>query len=463
VTSYHFVGIGGIGMSALARILLARGDAVSGSDLSETPLVQRLREEGARIAIGHHARNVRDAGTVVVSSAIDRRNPECAAAARLGVPILHRGEMLARLLAGRNGIAICGTHGKTTTTAMTHAILRGGGIDAGLALGGIDASLGSNARDGTSPWFVTEADESDGSFALLEPAMAVVTNLENDHLASDDELPALARAFAEFLAKLPERGLAVIGVDNPLSASLTAHDLRARVVTFGLDPSASLRAGNQEFSGFGSAFDVRADGRLLGRIELRVPGAMNVQNALAAIAIGLELGVPFDSIAAALREFRGVRRRFEVLLANERVTVIDDYAHHPTAVAATIAAARQAHRGDLIVAFQPHRYSRTAFLAREFAAALRGADRVYLAPVYAASEPAIPGVSERSIGEALESLGTRVEYADSLDALERRLWEEIPAGALLLMLGAGDITDTAARLAHRFSQPAQARAASLRG
>jgi UDP-N-acetylmuramate--alanine ligase len=463
VTSYHFVGIGGIGMSALARILLARGDAVSGSDLSETPLVQRLREEGARIAIGHHARNVRDAGTVVVSSAIDRRNPEFAAAARLGVPILHRGEMLARLLVGRNGIAICGTHGKTTTTAMTHAILRGGGIDAGLALGGIDASFGSNARDGTSPWFVTEADESDGSFALLEPAMAVVTNLENDHLASDDELPALARAFAEFLAKLPERGLAVIGVDNPLSASLTAHDLRARVVTFGLDPSASLRGTNQEFSGFGSAFDARAGDRLLGRIELRVPGAMNVQNALAAIAIGLDLDVPFDSIAAALREFRGVRRRFEVLLANERVTVIDDYAHHPTAVAATIAAARQAHRGDLIVAFQPHRYSRTAFLAREFAAALRGADRVYLAPVYAASEPAIPGVSERSIGEALETLGGRVEYAGSLDELESRLWEENPAGAMLLMLGAGDITDTAARLAQRYSQPAPSRAASLHG
>jgi UDP-N-acetylmuramate--alanine ligase len=463
VTSYHFVGIGGIGMSAIARILLARGEAVSGSDLGETPLVARLREEGAQISIGHHARNVRDASTVVVSSAIDRRNPECAAAARLGVPILHRGEMLARLLAGRNGIAICGTHGKTTTTAMTHAVLRSGGIDAGLALGGIDASFGSNAHDGTSPWFVTEADESDGSFALLEPAMAVVTNLENDHLASDDELPALARAFAEFLAKLPERGLAVIGIDNPLSASLTAHDLRARVVTFGLDPSASLRAVEQEFSGFGVAFDVRAGDRLLGRIELRVPGAMNVQNALAAIAIGLDLGVPFDSISAALREFRGVRRRFEVLLSNERVTVVDDYAHHPTAVAATIAAARQAHRGDLVVAFQPHRYSRTAFLAREFAAALHGADRVYLAPVYAASEPTIPGVSERSIGEALESLGARVEYPGSLDELERRLWEEVPAGAMLLMLGAGDITDTAVRVAQRFSQPARARAASLRG
>ncbi len=462
MTSYHFVGIGGIGMSAIARILLARGESVSGSDLGETPLLQRLRAEGARITIGHHARNVRAASTVVVSSAIDRRNPECAAAARLGTPILHRGEMLARLLAGRNGIAVCGTHGKTTTTAMTHAVLRHGGIDASLVLGGIDVSLGSNAHDGTSPWFVTEADESDGSFALLEPAMAVVTNLENDHLASDDELPALARAFAEFLAKLPERGLAVIGADNSLSASLTAHDLRARIVTFGLDPSASLRAVNLTFAGFGSAFDLLAGDRTLGRIELRVPGAMNAQNALAAIAIGLELGVPFSAIATALREFRGVRRRFEILLANERVTIVDDYAHHPTAVSATIAAARRCHPGELIVAFQPHRYTRTAFLAREFAAALRGADSIYLAPVYAASEPAIPGVSERSIGESLAALGARVEYAESVAELERRLYEEAPAGALVLMLGAGDITDVAVRLAQRFSTPVEARVTPLR-
>ncbi len=459
--SYHFVGIGGIGMSAIARILLARGEAVSGSDLNETPLVQRLREEGARVAIGHHARNVRGADVVIVSSAIDRRNPECATAARLGVPILHRGEMLARLLAGRDGIAVCGTHGKTTTTAMTHAVLRGGGIDAGLVLGGIDSSFGSNAHDGTARWFVTEADESDGSFALLEPAMAIVTNLENDHLASDDELPAMARAFAEFLAKLPEHGLAVIGVDNALCASLTTHDLRARIVTFGLDASASLRAVNQNFIGFGSAFDVCAQDRLLGRVELRVPGAMNAQNALAAIAIGLELGVPFDAIAAALREFRGVRRRFDVLLSNRRITIVDDYAHHPTAVEATIAAARAAHCGDLIVAFQPHRFTRTAFLAREFAAALHGADRVYLAPVYAASEPAIPGVSERSIGEPLEALGTPVEYAASIAELERRLYEEVPAGAMLLVLGAGDVTDVASRLAQRFGAPVEAPATSL--
>lgn len=457
---YHFVGIGGIGMSAIARILRARGESVSGSDLSVTPLVDELRAEGIRVSIGHSARNVREADVVVVSSAIDRRNPESLAAARRGIPLLHRGEMLARLIAGQRGIAICGTHGKTTTTAMTHAVLRAGGIDAGLVLGGIDVTLASNAHGGTSSWFVTEADESDGSFALLEPAMAVVTNIENDHLSSDDELPGLARAFAEFLAKLPDDGLAVIGRDNPLAASLESHDLRARIVTFGFDAAASVRAANVDFSGFGARFDAIAGDRLLGRFALRVPGAMNVQNALAAVAIGHALEVPVRAIGSALAEFRGVRRRFDVVLSSDRITIVDDYAHHPTAVRATIAAARQYHRGELVVAFQPHRYTRTAFLAHEFAEALRDADRVYLAPIYAASEPAIPGVSERSIGEALAADGARIAYVSGTDDLEQRLFEETPNGAILLMLGAGDITEVAARLAERYTAPIARRAAA---
>lgn len=457
---YHFVGIGGIGMSAIARILRARGESVSGSDLSVTPLVDELRAAGIKVAIGHNARNVREADVVVVSSAIDRHNPESLAAARRGIPVLHRGEMLARLIAGCRGIAICGTHGKTTTTAMTHAVLRAGGIDAGLVLGGVDVTLGSNAHDGKSPWFVTEADESDGSFALLEPAMAVVTNIENDHLSSDDELPGLVRAFAEFLAKLPDDGLAVIGRDNPLAASLESHDLRARIVTFGFDRAATMRAANVEFSGFGSRFDAIAADRLLGRFTLRIPGAMNVQNALAAVAIGHALELPVRAIDSALAAFRGVRRRFDVLLDNEAITIVDDYAHHPTAVRATIAAARQYHRGDLIVAFQPHRYTRTAFLAREFAAALRDADRIYLAPIYAACEPAIPGVSERSIGDPLAADGARVAYVSAVDDLEQRLFDEAPRGAMLLMLGAGDITEVAARLAERFARPVERRAAA---
>jgi UDP-N-acetylmuramate--alanine ligase len=449
VTSYHFVGVGGIGMSAIARILLARGESVSGSDLSLTPLVGRLRDEGVRIFVGHDAGNVAGAETVVVSSAIARRNPECIAAAKLGIPVLHRGEMLARLLDGRRGIAICGTHGKTTTTAMTHAVLRRGGIDASLVLGGIDVALDTNAHDGRAEWFVTEADESDGSFVLLAPQIAVVTNVENDHLTSDEELPGLVRAFAEFLAKLPDDGVAIVGVDNALAASLQSHDLRARVVTYGLAAEASVRAQRLRFDGLGSRFDVTVGGANIGEVRLRVPGEMNVQNALGAVAVGLQLGLPFEAIAGALGDFAGVRRRFDVLVSSPRAVVVDDYAHHPTAVRATIVAARRCHRGPLVVAFQPHRYSRTAYLAREFAAALREADRVYLTPVYAASEPVIPGVSERSIGDALAALGGDVRYAASMDELENELLERSPRGAIILMLGAGDITDAAARLAAR--------------
>lgn len=455
------MGVGGIGMSAIARILRSRGERVSGSDLSVSPLLEQLRSEGVHVTIGHDAANVGGAKTVVVSSAIDRRNPEYVAAIRRGIEVLHRGEMLARLLANRHGIAVCGTHGKTTTTAMTHAVLRAGGIDPGLVLGGIDGSLQSNAHDGSASWFVTEADESDGSFALLQPVIAVVTNIENDHLTSDDELPGLARAFAEFLAKLPENGLAVIGTDNPLAAALTSHDFRARVVTFGFGDNAVVRAVNAGYSGFGSRFDVQVSGKRLGTIALHVPGAMNVQNALAAITVAHELGVSFDGVASALESFRGVRRRFDILYSDDRMTLVDDYAHHPTAVRATIAAARQYQGGELIVAFQPHRYTRTAFLARDFADALSGADRVYLAPVYAASEPAIPGVSERSIGERLASMGTDVDYVARAEDLEERLLAETPAGAMVLMLGAGDITDVASHLAERLSV-AYVRAASAR-
>jgi len=447
--SWHFIGIGGIGMSAIARILLARGQSVSGSDMKATPLLEQLRQEGALVTIGHDAQNIAGATTVIVSSAIDRRNPEYVAAQRSGVPILHRGEMLAQLVRERRGIAICGTHGKTTTTAMAHAVLRAGGIDASLVLGGIDGALATNAHDGASPWFVTEADESDGSFALLEPAMAVLNNIENDHLQSDDELPQLVRAFEAFLAKLPEDGTAIVGVDNALTASLVESSRRSRTVTFGFGPRADVRAANLRFDGLGATFDAIVRGVCLGTIEMQVPGEINVQNALAAIAVARELEVPFPRIADGLRAFRGVRRRFDILARADRMMVVDDYAHHPTAIRATIAAARQYHRGPVVVAFQPHRYSRTAFLARDFADSLRGADRVYLAPIYAASEAPIPGVSERSIGELLGALGTRVSYVARVDDLEERIFDEAPPGSLVLMLGAGNITEIAGRLAQR--------------
>jgi UDP-N-acetylmuramate--alanine ligase len=450
--AYHFIGIGGIGMSAIARILKARGADVSGSDVKESALTQQLRDEGMRVNIGHDAANVEGAATVIVSSAIDRRNPEYAAAQRLHLPLLLRGEMLARLVAQRRGIAICGTHGKTTTTAMVHAVLRAGGIDASLALGGIDAALGTNAHDGSSTWFVTEADESDGSFALLDPTIAIVTNIENDHLHSDDELPKLVHAFDEFLAKLPADGAAIVGVDDSHASSLFGRSRAAATIGFGFGPRAGVRAANMRFEELGVSFEVIERGNAIGTVELVVPGAMNAQNALAAIAVGLALEIPFARIAQGLRSFRGVRRRFEVLCRADRMTVVDDYAHHPTAIRATIATARMYHRGPIVAAFQPHRYSRTAYLAREFAESLRGADRVYLAPIYAASEAVIPGVSERSIGEPLTALGTRVSYVARVDDLEDRIYGEAAHGSLVLMLGAGNITEIAARLAQRVGE-----------
>jgi len=447
----HFVGIGGIGMSAIARILLARGERVTGSDTNDSPLLKELRAAGATISIGHDAGNVNGATTVVVSSAIDRENPEYRCALERGIPIMGRGQMLAQIMEGRRGIAICGTHGKTTTTAMTAAVLRGAKVDASLVLGGIDGLLGTNAHDGTAPWFLTEADESDGSFTLLDPAIAVVTNIENDHLTSDAEIPKLVAAFEEFLAKAPADGAAIVGVDNPLTRSLAQGARRARTITFGIAADAGVHASNIRFEQARSTFELFADGARLGTVELHVPGAMNVENALAAAAVGWALDIPFATVAESLSAFRGVRRRFDVLARSPRMIVVDDYAHHPTAVRETIAAARRYHNGPVVAAFQPHRYTRTSYLAGAFAEALADADRVYLTPIYGAGEKPIDGVSERLIGEPLQAAGVPTSYVKYVHDLRAVLQREAPANAIVLMLGAGNITKAAAELARDIS------------
>ena len=448
----HFVGIGGIGMSAIARILLTRGDRISGSDLHDSPLIEQLRSSGARISIGHRARNIDGARAIVISSAIGPTNPEFLAASERGLPIYRRGEMLAQLMRGRRGIAVAGTHGKTTTTAMTACVLNGAGFDPTVLIGGEAIEWASNARDGSGEWFLTEADESDGSFMELLPEIALVTNIENDHIASDEELPRVRSAFAGFLRRLPADGVAVIGIDIPESAALARLSRVARTLTFGLSERADVRAANIKLERFGSTFDVIARKKRIGAVQLLVPGEINIFNALGSIAVALTLEIPFSAIAAALARFLGVRRRFEVLARTPEITVVDDYAHHPTEVKATIAAARAYHDGNVIVAFQPHRYTRTAYLAQDFADALSGAHVVFLAPVYAASENPIDGVSERSIGEPLRASGTDVQYISTLDELPRRILECARAGTLVLMLGAGDITDAAAHLAAQLQQ-----------
>jgi UDP-N-acetylmuramate--alanine ligase len=431
-------------MSAIARLLLARGVAVSGSDERPSALIDELAREGARVTIGHGGANIEAADVVVVSSAIARENPEYVEAERRGIPIVTRGEMLARIIGATPTIAVAGTHGKTTTTAMIAAIFEAAGLDPTVAVGGQRVDSASNARSGAGTWFITESDESDGSFLRLSPAIAVVTNIENDHIASDAELPKLVEAFTAFLTKLPPTGVAIVGVDNARSAALVER-IAVPVTTFATGAAADLRATHIDFKARGARFAVVERGASLGTVVLGVPGIINIQNALAAIAVARAVDVPFEIIARALAGFAGVRRRFEIVGSDASLTIVDDYAHHPTAVEQTIAAARQVGSGALIVAFQPHRYSRTAYLATDFARALGGADHVFLTPIYAAAEPPAAGVSERLIGEPLAAAGTPVTYA-AVDELEGLIRASAPAGALVLMLGAGSISAAA----HRF-------------
>lgn len=440
----HFVGISGIGMSGLARVLHRRGVAVSGCSDRRTELTDSLEREGIPVAVGHAPSHVREAATVIVSSAIAADNPEVVAARAEGTQVWRRGALLAKLMAGARGVAVAGTHGKTTTTAMLSAILEASGWDPTVVVGG-ELVDGSNARNGSGPWFVAESDESDGSFLELHPRIAIVTNVENDHVTSETELNAMTAAFDAFLAGIEPGGVAVVGIDEPRSAQL-AERSNVRSVTFGFSHSAMLRPENVRYEGFGSQCSVMRGSDRLGSLSLAIPGSINVQNALGALAAALEIGVPFEHASRALTAFGGVRRRFEVLARTRRMTVVDDYAHHPTAVEATIAAARAGWDGALLVAFQPHRYTRTAYLAKEFALALRGADRVLLTDVYAASEPPIPGIDAHTIGDALENLGSAVDYV-RVDELPSLVFETAPRGALVLCLGAGSITAAAHDLA----------------
>jgi UDP-N-acetylmuramate--alanine ligase len=443
-STYHLVGIGGIGMSAIARLLLARGAHVTGSDMQRTPLVDEIEQEGATISIGHRAENVGNPDVVVVSSAIAKDNPEFVAAIDRQIDIVTRGAMLAQLTSSQKTIAIAGTHGKTTTTAMTALILEAAGLDPTSAIGGVRVDCGTNARHGNGAWFVTESDESDGSFLHLQPTIAVVTNVENDHLSSDDELPMLLEQFATFVNRVPADGRAIVGCDNRASAFIAKNATVAKE-TFAIHAGADLMAREITYAGLGSSFTLVEHGQALGEIRLRVPGEINVQNALAAIGVARALKIDVPTIALALAQFVGVRRRFEIVGRRGNVVVVDDYAHHPTAIAQTIAAARGYTDAPIVVAFQPHRYSRTRYLAADFARALDTADKVILAPIYAASEAPIPRVSERSIGELMNP-ATPVRYVADVAALLDVVPVVAGTRALVLMLGAGSISGIAHRL-----------------
>ncbi len=439
----HFVGIGGSGMSGIARILLARGVPVSGSDVKDSRELAALRALGARVDVGHRAEHVADATTVVVSTAIRDSNPEVVEARRLGRPVLRRAEALAAVMADRRGVAVAGTHGKTTTTSLLTVALQHCGADPSFAIGGSLNESGVNAHNGSGELFVAEADESDGSFLLLSPYAAIVTNVEADHLDHYGTAAAVDEAFAEFAQRVAPHGFLVTCADDPGAVRMAARTRAAGgdVRTYGEGPDADLRLDALSLHGTGSSFEVVARGRRLGPVELRVPGRHNALNALGALAVGIGLGLPEAVLREGLGGFTGTRRRFELKGTAAGVRVFDDYAHHPTELTATLTAAREvAAGGRLVVAFQPHRYSRTVAFRALFGESLAAADRVVVMEVYPAGEDPIPGASGAGVAAAVPLPADRVVFEPSWSAVAGHLAAWAAPGDVVLTLGAGDVT-----------------------
>ena len=441
----HFVGVGGIGMSGIAELLANLGYDVTGSDAKRSDVTARLETLGVRIWTGHDAAHVGAADVVVTSSAIRQDNPEVAEARRRHVPVIPRAEMLAELMRLRYGIAVAGAHGKTTTTSMVALILERAGLDPTAVIGGKLSAFGSNARLGQGEFMVVEADESDRSFLKLSPAIALITNLDREHMESYGSWENLQQAFVDFANKVPFYGAVVACVDDPAIRQLMPK-LTRRVITYGLNgSSANILGLNMRLEAFGSACDVaqqQPDGtsKNLGGLHLRVPGRHNLLNALGAVAVGIEAGVPFSRIAAALDEFRGADRRFQMLGEERGVMVVDDYGHHPTEIVAVIAAARAGIDRRVVVVFQPHRYSRTSQLLPEFGIALSGADEVVLTDIYAAGESPIEGVTVEAVADAVRAAGhCPVRVVKNLESLPAAVAEQARSGDLVITLGAGSI------------------------
>ena len=443
----HFVGIGGIGMSGIAEVLLNLGYPVTGSDLRRSETTARLESLGARCFVGHAEANVGAADVVVTSSAVRRDNPEVVEARRRAIPVIPRAEMLAELMRLKYGVAVAGSHGKTTTTSMIAHLLAAGGLDPTAVVGGKLNNLGSNAKLGRGEYMVVEADESDGSFLKFSPAVAVVTNVDPEHLDHYGDFERLKAAFVEFVNKVPFYGLAVLCLDHPtVQAFLPA--LERRHVTYGLSPQADYRAEGIESSAFETRFSVLRRGEPLGRFQLQMIGHHNVQNALAAIAVADDVGVSVEQMQAAFASFTGVQRRFTVRGEAAGITVVDDYGHHPAEIRATLAGARRAFpERRIVAAFQPHRYTRTRDLLDEFATSFNESDALLITEIYAASEEPIPGVSGAALADAVRSCGHRdVSFVPRRADLARTLKERVRPGDLVITLGAGDVGQTATEL-----------------
>ncbi|WP_414901865.1 UDP-N-acetylmuramate--L-alanine ligase [Sphingomonas flavalba] len=449
----HFIGIGGIGMSGIAEVMHNLGYKVQGSDIAESYVVEGLRKRGITVMIGHDAANVVDAAVVVTSTAIKRGNPEVDYALEHRVPVVRRAEMLAELMRLKSTIAVAGTHGKTTTTSMIAAMLDAGGVDATVINGGIINRYGSNARLGASDWMVVEADESDGSFLRLDGTIAVVTNIDPEHLDHYGSFERVKDAFVEFVENVPFYGAAVLCLDHAEVQGILPRVRDRRIVTYGFSAQADVRGEQVVQIPGGNRFDVlvrNRDGetRRIAGIALPMPGRHNVQNALAAVAVAVEMGIPDERIIGGFAQFGGVKRRFTKVGEALGATIIDDYGHHPVEIRAVLAAARESAEGRVIAVVQPHRYSRLGALMEEFESAFNDADMVYVAPVYAAGEAPIEGVDAEALVAGLKRRGHRAAapIADA-GALAGALRDTVRPGDLVVCLGAGDITKWAAGLA----------------
>ncbi|KQV82872.1 UDP-N-acetylmuramate--L-alanine ligase [Rhizobium sp. Root1220] len=449
----HFIGIGGIGMSGIAEVLHNLGHKVQGSDQADSANVQRLRDKGIEVFVGHRAENLGEAEVVVVSTAIKGNNPELAAAREKLLPVVRRAEMLAELMRFRNAIAIGGTHGKTTTTSLVATLLEAGGLDPTVINGGIINAYGTNARMGEGEWMVVEADESDGTFLKLPADVAVVTNIDPEHLDHYGNFDAVRAAFRQFVENVPFYGFGVMCLDHPEVQALVGRIEDRKVITYGENPQADVRFMNVRIDGARSIFDVEIRRRRTGQVikldnlVMPMPGRHNISNATAAIAVANRLGMSSEDIARGLASFGGVKRRFTLTGEWNGVQIFDDYGHHPVEIRAVLRAAREACKGRVIAVHQPHRYTRLATLFDEFAACFNDADSIFLAPVYAAGEDVIEGVDSEALVSRIKSGGHRdARFLLSPELLPEMVAEIAKPGDFVVLLGAGSITYWAAAL-----------------
>ncbi len=444
----HFVGIGGVGMSGIAEVLLKLGYPVSGSDIKSSPTTRRLVKKGARISYGHAAKNIGDAEVMVVSSAIRKDNPEMVAALLKKIPIIQRAEMLAELMRfSRYGVAVSGTHGKTTTTSLVAAVLDEGGLDPTLVIGGKVNSFKSNAKLGRGNFMVAEADESDGSFLKLSPTIAVVTNIDREHMDFYKNFHSVCHAYLDFVNKIPFYGAAICCVDHPVVRKLIPQ-MEKRVVTYGFASDAHFSAKHVTPHHGKMIYELMIHGKPSGKVTLNIAGRHNVLNSLAALAVAYELEIPMKKAMASLKKFRGIERRCQILLQTKSVTVIDDYGHHPAEIQATLSTIREAYPGRrLVCLFQPHRFSRTKDLFDELTHSFTQAHRLFITDIYAAGEKALNEVSSKKLVEAIQ--GQQASYLPRGEKMLDELLQEIKPGDVLLSLGAGDVTALGKECARR--------------